>query len=53
MALAMAAASLVQIGVALGGLSADLRGAVFSIVLATPWLLSAALFRAAAKALAR
>jgi hypothetical protein len=49
MALAMAAASLVQIGVALGGLSADLRGAVFSIVLAIPWLLSVALFQAAAK----
>ncbi|MGQ0661928.1 hypothetical protein [Sphingosinicella sp.] len=53
MALALAAAGLVQIGVALGGLGADPRGAVFSIVLAGPWLLAAALFRAAAKDAAR
>jgi hypothetical protein len=49
MALAMTAAGLVQIGVALGGLSTDFRGAVFSIVLAGAWLVSAALFQAAAR----
>jgi hypothetical protein len=49
MTLATAAAGLVQIGVALGGLPVDPRGAIFSVVLAGPWLLSAVLFRAAAR----
>lgn len=49
MALAMAVAGAAQIAVALAGLSIDPRGAVLSAFLAGPWLLSAALFRAAAR----
>ena len=49
MALAMLAAGLAHLGVAVGGLSADPRGAAISAVLAGPWLLAAALFRLAAR----
>jgi len=47
MALAMAAAAVAQAAVAVGGLSADPRGAVLSTAFAGLWLLAAALFRAA------
>ncbi len=47
MALAMLAAGLLQALVALGGMTQDPRGAIFSLCFALPWLLSAALFRAA------
>lgn len=47
MAAAMAVAGVTQVAVALGGYPADSRGAVFSLVLAGPWLLAAALFRTA------
>ena len=49
MALAMGAATVAHLGVALGGLSADFRGAIVSAAFALPWLLSAALFRRAAR----
>lgn len=49
MALAMVVAAVAQACVALGGLSADLRGAVLSVVIGLPWLLAAALFRKAAR----
>jgi hypothetical protein len=49
MALAMAAAAAVQAGVALGGLSADPRGAAVSAAFAGLWLVSAGLFRKAAR----
>ncbi len=49
MAVAMAAAALAQVAIALGGLSADVRGAIISMVLAGLWVLSAALFRKAAR----
>lgn len=49
MARAMAAAALAHLAVAAIGLSADPRGAVFSIAFATLWLLAAALFRKAAR----
>jgi hypothetical protein len=48
MSLAMLAAGLAHAGVALGGLSADPRGAVLSLVFAGFWLVSAALFRKSA-----
>ena len=48
MALAMLAAGVVQAGVALGGMEADPRGAVFSAGFGLLWLVSAALFRKAA-----
>ena len=48
MALAMAAAAVGQIVIALGGMSDDPRGAIFSAAFAGLWLLSAALFRKAA-----
>ncbi len=41
---AMAVAAVAQVGVALGGLSADLRGAILAAMLGTLWALSAALF---------
>jgi len=46
---AMAAAAVAQVAVSAFGLSADARGAVFSIAFAAPWLLAAALFRKAAR----
>jgi hypothetical protein len=46
---AMAAAGLVHAAAALGGLSADPRGGGISFVLAGLWLVSAALFRKAAR----
>ena len=49
MALAMIAAAVAHAAVALGGLVADPRGAVVSLVFAAPWLLSAWLFRKAAR----
>ena len=49
MALAMLAAGLAHLGVAVGGLPADPRGAAISAGLAGPWLLSALLFRLAAR----
>jgi hypothetical protein len=48
MALVTLACGLAQIGIALGGLAADQRGAVFSAVMAGSWLVSALLFRIAA-----
>jgi hypothetical protein len=53
MALAMFVAALAQACVGLGGLSADPRGAVLSTAFAGLWLLSAALFRKAAREQAR
>ncbi|HWT11673.1 MAG TPA: hypothetical protein VN231_02880 [Allosphingosinicella sp.] len=44
MALALAAAALVQAAVGAGGLSVDRLGAVLSIAFAGPWLVAAALF---------
>jgi hypothetical protein len=49
MALAMAAAGVAQAAAALGGLSADPRGAAVSTAFAGLWLLSAALFRNGAR----
>ena len=49
MALAMLAAALLQALVALGGMSQDPRGAIFSLCFAVPWLLAAALFRTVAR----
>ena len=49
MAVAMTAAAAAQVLIAAGGLSADARGAVLSMVMAGSWLLSAALFRIAAR----
>ncbi|MEA3066141.1 MAG: hypothetical protein QOJ27_2602 [Sphingomonadales bacterium] len=48
-ALAMAAAAAVQVGVALGGFSDDPSGAAAGTALAGLWLVSAALFRKAAR----
>jgi hypothetical protein len=47
LALAMAIAGVAQGLAAAGGLSVDPRGAIFSGLFVLPWLLSAALFRAA------
>lgn len=49
MAVAMLAAALAQVAVAAGGLSTDVRGAILSAGFAGIWLLSAALFRNAAR----
>jgi hypothetical protein len=49
MALAMAVAGVAHVAVAIGGYSADPRGAMFSAALAAPWLVAAALFRWAAR----
>lgn len=49
MVLAMASAATVQVVLSLFGLWTDLRGGVFSMVVAAPWLLAAALFRSAAR----
>lgn len=49
MALAMLAAAIAQAALAALGLSADMRGAVFSMAFAVPWLLAAALFWNAAR----
>jgi hypothetical protein len=49
MALAMLAAAVAQACIGLGGLSADPRGAVFSTAFGGLWLLSAVLFRKAAR----
>jgi len=49
MAIAMIAAAIAHAAVAIGGLSADLRGAVVSMVFAGLWLLAAALFRKASR----
>lgn len=48
MVYAMAAAGIAQVGIALGGLSVDLRGAILSALLGGLWFVSAALFRVAA-----
>ena len=48
MAWAMALAGLAQAAIAIGGMPADLRGGVLSALLASLWLLSAALYRNAA-----
>jgi hypothetical protein len=53
MALAMIAAAIAQLCVAAGGLTADLRGGILSMVFAGLWLLSAALFWNAARAQGR
>jgi hypothetical protein len=47
MAIAMIAAALVQGGVAAAGMSSDPRGGVLSLAMASLWLISAGLFRAA------
>jgi hypothetical protein len=49
MALAMLAAAVAHLLVSLFGLSSDLRGGILSAAFAGLWLLSAALFRRAAK----
>ena len=49
MALAMLAAAVAHLLVSLFGLSSDLRGGILSAACAGLWLLSAALFRRAAK----
>lgn len=49
MSLAMLAAATVQGAVALGGLAQDPRGTVFSLLLSSFWLLSAALLRGASQ----
>jgi hypothetical protein len=49
MAAAMAAAAVAQAALATFGLSTDVRGAMFSMAFAVPWLLAAALFWNAAK----
>lgn len=49
MAGAMLAAAIAQACVAVAGMSADLRGGILSAVLAAPWLVSAWLFRKAAR----
>ena len=48
MAAAMSLAAVAHAAVAAGGYSADPRGALVSLVLAAPWLVSALLFRKAA-----
>lgn len=49
MAATMLATAVAQGLVAAGGIATDLRGALFSMAFALPWLLSAALFRNAAR----
>lgn len=49
MAMAMVVAAVAHAGVALAGMSSDARGGLFSVVLAAPWLVSAALFAGAAR----
>lgn len=49
MVYAMAAAAVAQAGLAAFGLSTDVRGAVFSMAFAAPWLVAAASFRKAAQ----
>jgi hypothetical protein len=49
MAYAMAAAAIAQLGISVVGMSTDLLGGVFSAAFAGVWLLSAALFRKAAR----
>jgi hypothetical protein len=49
MAAAMLAAALAQAAIGLFGLTADLRGGVLATGFAGIWLLSAALFRSAAR----
>jgi hypothetical protein len=43
------AAAIAQLLIAAGGLSMDLRGALFSMAFALPWLLAAGLFNKAAR----
>jgi uncharacterized membrane protein len=50
MALLMAAAAVAHLIAALAGLPVDPQGATLSVLLAAPWLLSAALFRKAGRA---
>jgi hypothetical protein len=49
MAATMLATAVAQGAVAAGGITTDLRGAIFSMAFALPWLLSAALFRMSAR----
>ncbi|HEY0112716.1 MAG TPA: hypothetical protein VGB59_06140 [Allosphingosinicella sp.] len=44
MAMAMVVAGVAQAAAAAGGFASDIRGAMFSMVFALPWLLAAALF---------
>ena len=53
MAIVMLAAALAQGLIALGGMSYDMRGGIFSLVIATPWLLAGALFGIAGRTPAR
>ena len=48
MALAMLAAGITQAAAGAFGLPEDMRGGIFSVAFAVPWLLAAALFRTAA-----
>ena len=50
LAAAMAVTGLAQAAIAVAGMSTDLRGGVFSLVLSGSWFLSALLFRSAARA---
>ena len=45
----MLVAGIAHAGVAVGGMPTDLRGGLVSLVFAAPWLISAALFRKAAR----
>jgi hypothetical protein len=49
MALVMTGAAIVHMAVAVAGMASDPRGGMVSLVFAAPWLLSAALFRKAAR----
>lgn len=49
MALTMTVAGAAHVAVALGGMAVDIRGSIFSAAFALPWLLSAWLFRKAAR----
>jgi hypothetical protein len=50
MAAAMIAAAAAQAALAAAGMASDLRGGIFAMGFAIAWLLSAALFRSAARA---
>lgn len=49
MAFVMGAAAIAQLAVSIGGLAVDLKGGIYSMAFAGAWLLSAALFRKAAR----
>ncbi|HEY0628220.1 MAG TPA: hypothetical protein VGD23_02725 [Sphingomicrobium sp.] len=49
MAIAMVTAAAAQVAIGIGGISTDIRGGILSMLFAGLWLLSAALFRNAAR----